>query len=72
MNRMMRSGNAPSAAKAFDEFLRQAKRAEALGMNMTEFLEEYQPSSSAPAGAVYEAAFAARSAVDWYEREVKQ
>lgn len=66
MNRLRRSGNAPSAAKAFDQWMRQIKRAELLGMDVQKFIDEHQP-KSASADDMYKAAFRARKAVDMYE-----
>lgn len=68
MSRLMRSGNAPSRAKAFDQWMQQVRRAEALGMDMPKFIEQYSIKSDASAQEAYATAFRARAAIDTYVR----
>ena len=72
MNRTLRHTNIPSAASAMGEFLRQSIRAERLGFDMQEWLDEYMPSTGATAAEIYGAVFRAKAVLDSHEREVTQ
>ena len=72
MNRMLRHSRVPNAASAFDDFLRQAKRAEYLGLDMEEWLEKYMPPSGSSADVIYQVGFRAKAMLDAHVQEVKQ
>jgi hypothetical protein len=67
VNRLRRSGNAPSAAKAFDQWMQQVRRAEQLGMDVRKFIEQYEAKGHT-ADEIYKASFKARAAIDAYVR----
>lgn len=60
----MRHSRGPNAKTAMNDFFRQARRAEHLGLDMEEWLDKYLPSSDETASVIYNAVFRAKAMLD--------